>query len=215
MANEVYNDMSLQNTIQEVKKRIDAIPRDDMKNILKFQFQTGTRLAEVLGKYAINKEDMTLTNYKGNNLVLFTIKTAKKKGKPRIVALPLNDPWTQDIVKVFQKCEKGRVFVKSDRSVETHATEYFKGLTYPIEDYGLKPTTKVPNPKIPFVEEHDRQGVTHFLRHLRSTQLTVENGFTENDRAIFFGWFIKGMGKRYMYEFWLQWSSYIDKLLKC
>ena len=199
--------MSLQKTIAEVKKRIDAISRSDMRNILKFQFQTGTRLSEVIGKYAITKDDLTLMNYKGNDLALFTIKTAKKNGRPRIVALPLSDTWTKDLVAVFASRGEGRIFIKSDRSVEMHATEYFKGLTYLIEEYGDKKTGT-------FVPEHERQGVTHFLRHLRSTQLTVENGFSENDRAIFFGWFIKGMGKRYMFELWLQWSSYINKLLK-
>lgn len=199
--------MSLQVTIAEVKRRIDAIPRSDMRNILKFQFQTGTRLSEVVGKYAITKQDLTQTNYRGYDLALFTVHTAKKNGRPRIVALPLSDSWTKDLVTTFEDKREGKVFFKSDRSVETHASEYFKGLTYMIEDYGNKKNDT-------FVAEHERQGVTHFLRHLRSTQLTVENGFSETDRAIFFGWFIKGMGKRYMFELWLQWSSYVDKLLR-
>jgi hypothetical protein len=206
----------IQNVIAEIKIRIENIARPDFRCLFKFQFLTGTRISEVIGQrnskqYAIAKEDMILEKYDGEDIALFQVHTAKNKGRIRVVALPLLDPWVRDIVALFQTSSPGQIFKVSYPTVNNYAREYFKGLTYLVEAYSLKKDLDLDAPSI-HVEEHLRNDVTHFLRHIRSTQLLLK-GFDDTDRCIFFGWKPRGMQKRYAFELWLQWSRYVDKII--
>lgn len=189
-------------SIEQVNQRIESIKEKKIRNIAKFQLLTACRISEAVGKYAIKKDDMAFTEYKGSKLVLFKLKTAKRDGVERIIALPLQSKWIPELVEYFQKTKRKIVFDYSPRSVERHFSEAFKGLTYSIERYS--PQKKVN------VARHENQISTHGLRHLRLSELINHYGFDDIDLSIYAGWKMKGMASRYVTG---QWGRYVDKLL--
>ncbi len=198
--------MSL-NINRVVRERIEAIPKTVVRNAFKFQYLTATRISEVCGKYAVTGKDLEVKEFEGHQLALFTIKTAKKKGEPRFVALPLEgiyESWTDTLVNYF-KDKQGKIFNLSVRNLQFHAESIFKNLPYTIEKYG--------NKKIGVIEKHEKQGLTHFLRHVRATNLVMDYGFDSTDIGIFCGWEIglPAMAKRYIT---MEWRRYFPKLLK-
>ena len=187
----------------QVQERIESIHEIKARNIAKFQLLTACRISEAVGKYAVKKDDMTFTDYKGVHLVLFNLKTAKRDGIERVIALPLESKWIPELVECFQKTKsKRKVFDYSPRSVERHFTEAFKGLKYSIEKYS--PSKEVS------VARHENNVSTHALRHLRLSELINHYGFDDIDLSIYAGWKLKGMASRYVTG---QWGRYIDKLL--
>lgn len=199
--------MSL-NINRVVRKRIEAIPKTVVRNAFKFQYLTATRISEVCGQYAFTGKDLEIKEFEGHQLALFTIKTAKKKGEPRFVALPLEEefePWTKDLVEYFLSRPVNKIFNLSVRNLQFHAESIFKNLSYTIEKYG--------NKKIGTIEKHERQGLTHFLRHVRATNLVMDYGLDSTDIGIFCGWEIglPTMAKRYIT---MEWRRYFLKLCK-
>jgi integrase len=189
-------------SIQDIREKIELMPNTELKIIAKFQLQTACRLSEAVGKYAIRKEDLSFANYKGHDLALFTLRTAKRNGVPRIVALPYSQVWVNELVDHF-KNSKRRVFGYGDSSVRHLLSEQFAELKYFIERYSPE--------KGKVIQAHDRNVCTHALRHLRLSELVNAYGFDEIDLATFAGWKMKGMASRYVTS---AWGRYIDKLLK-
>jgi hypothetical protein len=137
-------------------------------------------------------KDLEIKEYEGHSLALFTIKTAKKKGEQRYVALPIEEqyePWTRNLLTFFESRKKmeNKVFNLSVRNLQLHAKKIF--------------------------EKHERQGLTHFLRHVRATNLVMDYGFDSTDIGIYCGWEIglPAMAKRYIT---MEWRRYFSKLLK-
>lgn len=188
-------------SIQLVRDRIDSLDNQKLKPIAKFQLETACRLSEAVGKYAIQKKDLSFTNYKGHELALFTLRTAKREGVKRIVALPLSDSQVKELVDYFQS-RKRTLFEYGPSSVRHLIAEEFKDLKYFIERYTPKKGT--------VIAAHERAMVTHALRHLRLSELVNVYGFDEIDLATFAGWKMRGMASRYAT---LAWGRYIDKLL--
>ena len=174
--------MSIQSTVADVAKRISEIPRSDIREPLMFQLLTGARLIEVIGpKYTVTKQDLSFTNYKGIELCLITLKTAKHNGRKRLIALPTKNPWVKYLVQVFEDFQgESKVFNVSHGTIQNHCHQYFEGLTYLIEKYSM--------PNDWPVDEHNRIFVTHALRHLRYTLLYTVYGFTPNELSIYLGW---------------------------
>ena len=191
-------------SIEQVSDRIESIPNKQIQYVAKFQLITACRISEAVGKYAVTKNDLQYTEYKGQTLALFTLKTAKREGVERIVALPVKSKWVYDIAGLFHSSKK-KVFRYSIRSIQTYFHEAFGDLTYQIERYstGKKVSKKV-------VGRHMKPVSTHALRHLRLSELTNRYGFNDFDLAIFAGWKLKGMAGRYVTG---QWGRYVDKLL--
>ena len=192
---------------EEIRQRIDGIDKAVVRNALKFEYVTATRSSEVVGKYAVKGNDYQIQSYEGNDLVLFSVRSAKNKGYPRYIALPLNsnyEPWTRELVKVFDSRRNKKIFPISDRTLRAYGKEAFKGISYPVETYHNFRTRKV-------IESHERGISTHGLRHFRVTELMMVYGFDIIDVSIFAGWKLHGMAQRYVM---LQWSRYFTKLLK-
>jgi len=188
--------------IAEVRQRIEKIKNNQLKILAKFQLQTACRVSEAVGKYALKPSDMTLAQYKGYELALWTLHTAKREGLERIVALPMSQVWVKELVDYFQSRSK-RVFGYGISSASHLLAEEFRGLTYRIEKYFPKKTVAV--------SMHERRMNTHALRHLRLSELVNVYGFDEIDLATFAGWKMKGMASRYVTS---AWGRYIEKLLK-
>jgi len=189
-------------SIFDVRQRIDALPNRKLRIIAQFQLETAARLSEVVGKYAIRKPDLTLTTYKGHDLALFTLKTAKRQGIHRIVALPRSNPRVQNLVAYFQS-RKSHLFRYGPSSVRHLLADALNDFSYFIERYTPK--------KGVVVGSHERSVCTHALRHLRLSELVNVYGFDAIDLATFAGWKMKGMAGRYVTS---AWGRYIDKLLK-
>ena len=152
-------------------------------------------------------------------VAVFTLKTAKRKGRERSVALPMNEvyePWTREIYEYFKKQGKGHVFPFTRQHLGKKAKGPFIGLQYQILDYtlieekdGLKVKTTI--------DPHFRDFALHALRHLRVAELFGHYGFNPLDAMYYAGWTFKGMigggsiMERYAH---LDWRQYFPKLLK-
>ena len=120
-------------TDAQVRERIMAIGRDwevgDIKEIPKshdseqyrinfmFQLMSAGRISEVCGQYAPKGTDARIVDLPINGdfheAVLFVVKTAKRKGKLRVAALPLEpkyEPWAQEILDIL-RAGKGKAWV--------------------------------------------------------------------------------------------------------
>lgn len=196
-------------SIQIVRERIEAIKNEKLKNVAKFQLLTACRLSEAVGKYAVHSTDLTQTNYKGNNLALWTLKTAKREGILRIIALPCNQQWVQEMIDLFQSRQK-QVFDYGPSSVAHLLADELGNLEYFIEKYHIYEKNHLPGEKGIVIRGHQRNICTHALRHLRLSELVNFYGFDDIDLAIFAGWKFKGMTGRYATG---AWGRYIDKLI--
>jgi hypothetical protein len=197
---------------KELRGIIEGVSRRKIRNALKFQYLTASRISEVCGKWAITGRSFETTIWKGeeNPVLLFKIKSKTMKEIPRSVALPLDpkyEPWTNDLlIYCLNRQTEDRnkdIFNVSPRTIQRYAQKHFKGLSYYIEKYGDVPG-------------HYRNILTHGLRHIRATELLNRYGFDGIDITIFCGWSITRevgmpkMAKRYVYG---QWARYFPKLL--
>lgn len=195
--------------VKEIRERIQNISRTWIRLGLQYQYLTASRVSEVCGKWAIKGKDFWTTTYEDNEVIIFNVRSAKKDGLQRSVALPLTkefEPWIYEIKEYFEyKKSKKKVFNYTPRTLQNYGSEAFDGLEYDIAKYkGVK--------------RHKRKMNTHALRHIRATELMMIYGFDGIDISIFCGWEMKrfapampDMAKRYIYG---QWARYFPKLLK-
>ncbi len=151
-------------TDAEVRERIMAIGRDwevgDIKEIPKghdsekyrlnfmFQLLAAGRISEVCGQYAPKGIDARVVDLDVNGsthpAVLFVVKTAKRKGKLRVAALPLDpkyEPWAQEILEYFEAAGDDYPFMfhpnpsHSKRYAQWVAVKTFGGLEWPMKEY--------------------------------------------------------------------------------
>jgi len=188
--------------IVQARERIEAIKNSQLRILAKFQLQTACRVSEAVGKWALKPNDMNLTEYKGNEIAIWTLHTAKREGIERMIALPLSQVWVKELVDYFQTRKKTSFSYGISSAGHLLAKE-FEGLTYNIEKYFPKKQLAIPR--------HERAMNTHSLRHLRLSELVNFYGFDEIDLATFAGWKMKGMANRYVTT---AWGRYIDKFLK-
>lgn len=189
-------------SLQEVRERIENMSNSKLRIIAKFQLTTACRVSEAVGKYAVRPSDMMLTKYKGFDLALWKLRTAKRDGVERIVALPVSHVWVKELVDYFQS-RKNVAFDYGVSSVSHLLPKELGNMKYLIEKYTPKKGLTIP--------PHERNMNSHALRHLRLSELVNVYGFDEIDLATFAGWKMKGMAGRYVTT---AWGRYIDKLLK-
>jgi hypothetical protein len=111
--------------------------------LFKYQYQTLGRISEVAGKYMPTWEDHRIIEVSGEKFALFIVKTAKRKGRLRPCARPLNkkyDPWTKEVVDYISS--RGEYPFMLHENVETSKTyameaarQMFEGLYWPMIDY--------------------------------------------------------------------------------
>jgi len=197
----------------QIRQRIDAVQNVRAKRALQLQFLSASRVSEIVGAKGVKGQDCQLNTYENHPLVVFSIKTAKRQGKVRAVALPLEtefDPWTRPVVEYCQAKDDPSqlIFDLTPRMMQKYAVQAFQGLSYHIEGYEEEGKSVGP---------HWKNISTHGLRHIRATELMMYYGFDGIDLAIMCGWSLKsqvgmpGVASRYLY---LQWSRYFPKLLK-
>lgn len=197
--------------VREIRQRIESTRTQPHRMALMFQYVTGARASEVCGSYGIAGSDYEGSSYDDEACIIFKVKTAKRKGRIRFLAIPLNpeyEPWGSLLASYFlEHRERSQVFPFTTRTLQTYAVRQFANLRYPIEEYLTE------DGRVPF---HLKNLVTHGLRHIRATELLTKYGFDQIDLTIFMGWkfsrtMLPGVADRYLY---MQWSRYFPKLLK-
>ena len=90
-----------QPTDLEIRQRVDEIQDKQLRNLFRYQYQVLGRISEVAGKYMPRRDEHLITEYEGEEFVLFIVKTAKRKGRLRPCPRPLStkyDPWTKEVL---------------------------------------------------------------------------------------------------------------------
>jgi len=210
-------------TVEEVRSRIEKIASDPIRLCLKFTLLAAARVSEAVGNASPSDNqargptgrDVSIVQYKDQEeAALFTVRTSKRDGLERIIALPINktyEPWTTQLLGYFEKFGEDLVFPFTRQRVWRYSRDVFDGLLYPIEEYVL--TNRGVKIK---VNRHSKPFGTHALRHERITELMKYYGFSELDTCRYAGWkmgggFRGGQLHRYAH---LNWQEYFPKLLK-
>jgi hypothetical protein len=213
-----------------VRSRIESVNQESIRFCLMACYLYAGRISEVVGfKYASDikteargsrgsdaVKDVYMAGMKRIPCVVFTVRTAKREGKERKIALPLNpayEPWTKPLYEYFKSKGDSLVFPFPRQQVWACSKTAFEGLTYPIETYTWKHGDVFTK-----VDEHIRPFRLHALRHLRATELREHYQFDGFDLASYCGWRlgtivpqISRTMERYLS---LGWASYFPKLLK-
>jgi hypothetical protein len=211
--------------VSEVRKRIETVDSEVVRVCLKAMFLLGAaRVCEVCGlaygsekAYGSRSEDLRLDDFADQDVAIFTMRTAKRGGRERLIGLPVAEkyePWTRELCGYFQKAS-GFVFPFHRQWIWRRVTdlEIFTGLSYPIETYVIYADGEVAKK----VDKHQRNFKLHALRHLRTTELVEYYGFDAFNLATYGGWTIKsmvGFGGSFDRYLGLSWQSYFPKLLK-
>ena len=220
--------------VDSIRKRIEMAPKKEAKFCLMAAYLFCARVSEIIGitnRYDETNnqtiargptgKDVKIVTFKLGDIkteaAIFTIRTAKRDGKIRKIALPLEkvyEPWTEDLYNYYLESQEGKVFPFTRQKAWEYAKVTFKGLQYPIEKYNqYEPEYTKPKP----VKAHLKPFRTHALRHLRATELIETFGFTGFDLSVYGGWTLRsmvGVGSSMSRYAHLDWRRYFPKLLK-
>lgn len=220
--------------VETVRNRIETATKKEAKFCLMAAYLFCARASEIIGatnRYDIKHkqtlargptgQDAKLETFELGDIktqvAIFTIRTAKRDGKIRKIALPLEkkfEPWTEQLYNYYLEHGNDKVFPFTRQKAWEYAQETFSGLSYPIEKYKLYYQDN-PNPKP--VKAHLKPFRTHALRHLRATELIENFGFTGFDLSVYGGWSLRsmvGVGSAMSRYAHLDWRRYFPKLLK-
>lgn len=213
-------------SVHEIRQRIETIPDEATKQCLRACYLYAARITEVIGKVTEGdkttkprvargptNKDARLDSYADHPAALFNVYTAKREGKKRIIALPLEtEAWAKPLLDYYQQTE-GLVFPFTRQQAWLQSREAFKDLSYPIESYTIWRNKEL----VKSVKQHPKPFRLHALRHLRITELIEVYGFNAFEVATFAGWTMRtslGIGGQFDRYAHLDWQSYFPKLLK-
>jgi len=220
--------------VKTVRERIEKASKREAKFCLMAAYLFCARVSEIVGatnQYDLSNKQTIARGPTGRDVkietfelgdiktdaAVFTIRTAKRDGKIRKIALPLEkcyEPWTEPLYNYYLEHGAEKVFPFTRQKAWDYAQETFKGLSYPIEKYNLyDPGSPKPKP----IKAHMKPFRTHALRHLRATELIETFGFTGFDLSVYGGWTLRsmvGVGSAMSRYAHLDWRRYFPKLLK-
>ena len=137
-----------QPTDAEVRARIMTIKDEKYRHAFMFQLICCARISEVSGKYAPRGTDVIETEFEVNGemvpAVMFVVKTAKRKGRLRPCAVPLNpnyEPWAQPLLDYFKKTGDDYPFMFNEkpahsvRYAQWKAQQTFAEMMWPMIEY--------------------------------------------------------------------------------
>ena len=127
----------------EIRQLIEDVKDTKYRMLFKYQYLTLGRISEVAGKYMPHRDDHTFIEVDGEEFVMFIVKTAKRKGRMRPCARPLNkkyDPWAKDVLDYIESGDEYPFRLhKNDATSKTYAMnsakDMFKGQWWPMIDY--------------------------------------------------------------------------------
>ena len=136
---------------------IPQIPKDhdneQYRMAFMYQLLTAGRISEVCGKYAPKGNEVYEVEFDEVPAAMFVVKTAKREGKLRVAALPLDpkyEPWTKTLLEYFHDAGDAYPFMFADnfqhsiRYAQWVAAKTFEGLEWPMKQYAkaeLRPIT--------------------------------------------------------------------------
>ena len=220
--------------VETVRNRIESATKEEAKFCLMAAYLFCARASEIIGatnRYDIAHNQTVARGPTGQDVkreifelgdikieaAIFTVRTAKRDGKIRKIALPLEktfEPWTEPLYNYYLEHRNDKVFPFTRQKAWEYAHETFSGLSYPIERYNKY---DLENPKPKPVRAHNKPFRTHALRHLRATELIETFGFTGFDLSVYGGWTLRsmvGVGSAMSRYAHLDWRKYFPKLLK-
>lgn len=178
----------------EIRARIEAVPDEKYRMAFKYMYLIAGRISEVCGRYAPRGDEAIVTDFGGEMAVLFIVKTAKRKGRLRGVAVPLRvdyEPWADEVRQYFAYHRNGYPFKFADkwstsvRYMQWEAEKAFEGLEWPMVGYtAQKGDTKI---KIP---SRWKNMTSHVLRKRRTITLMLDYDFDHIDLSLYGGWTI-------------------------
>lgn len=210
--------------VSEVRQRISHAKPDVIKYILMDLYLKAGRVSESVSvkaprdtttAYGPTGADAAIEEIDGHEAVILTVKTAKRQGKERLVALPTEtEPWAKPLYNYYKSFGDESVFPVTRQYVWLHAKPFFEGFKYPIESYKKKMGTG----EIQVVPGHSRTFALHALRHLRATELVRVFHFKAEDLAAYCGWRLTTVTKATsVMERYIDLGAYLEyfpKLLK-
>ena len=220
--------------VETVRKRIETVTKKEAKFCLMAAYLFCARASEIIGstnRYDIKNNQTIARGPTGSDVrletfelgdtktevAIFTVRTAKRDGKIRKIALPLEktfEPWTEQLYNYYLERGENKVFPFTRQKAWEYAQQAFIGLSYPIDKYNQY-IPEAPKPKP--VKAHLKPFRTHALRHLRATELIETFGFTGFDLSVYGGWTLRsmvGVGSAMSRYAHLDWRRYFPKLLK-
>ena len=212
-----------------IRQRIEKTREEETRFCFMAEYLFCARVSEVIGRCSpsdvtteargITGKDAYTTRFKFRNdlfdIVVFTVRTAKRNGKIRKIALPIEktfEPFTEKLFDYVKQFGSDFVFPFTRQKAWQRSTEIFKGLEYPIETYKIS----IKGTKQPPVLEHMKPFRTHALRHLRATELLEVYDFSGVELSLYGGWTLKstvGVGSSLSRYAHLHYRKYLPKLL--
>lgn len=215
--------------VEIVRHRIELTYEKEAKFCLMAEYLFCARISEVIGRKCPSDVTTTPRGLTGkdakqqvfqlgkekHDVAVFTVRTAKRQGTVRKIALPLEkeyEPFTEPLFNYARQFGKDHIFPFTRQRAFEYAREVFEGLTYPIENY--RPFKD--GQPLPVVKEHAKPFRTHALRHLRATELIEVYDFNGVELSIYGGWTLRsmlGVGSSLSRYTHLHWRKYFPKLL--
>jgi hypothetical protein len=150
---------------------------------------------------------MSVVPHELDEAAMFTVRTAKRGGMERAVAVPLHhDPLTKGVVDLWDKTgENPWQWNRGQALYQAH--KIFSGLGYIVEDQ-KKGDVKTP--------KHLKPCGNHAMRHFRTQELMLKYDFSDRDLMQFFGWTARNIGINPMIVRYaaLKWQNYYPKLVR-
>lgn len=127
----------------EIRARIEQVQDKQRRMLFKYQYEVLGRISEVAGKYMPHVDDHQIVDIEGEEFVMWIVKTAKRKGRLRPCARPLNtkyDPWAKEVYDYMQTYDdypfKLHEKISTSKTYAmTAARNMFDGLWWPMIDY--------------------------------------------------------------------------------
>jgi hypothetical protein len=215
--------------VETVRHRIELAQKLEAKFCFMAEYLFCARISEIIGRKCPSDTSTTPRGITGRDVkqavfkrgkkkydvAVFTVRTAKRGGKERKIALPLEkeyEPFAEQLFNYARQFGKDHVFPFTRQKAFEYSREIFEDLTYPIENYRpFKDGTP-----LPVVKEHIRLFRTHALCHLRATELIEVYDFDGIELSVYGGWTLRsmlGIGSSLSRYTHLRWRKYFPKLL--
>lgn len=140
------------------------------QNAFRYLLLGAARLIEITGDYAPIGNDAHRVEINGSPALLIVQKTARRKGKVRPIALPLDpkiEPWAEPLASFFEEHPTENPFIlpsapkSTRRYLQYKSDEVFKGLEWPVERYSK--TVYEPTDANKIIKERLQSGKTEYL----------------------------------------------------
>lgn len=215
---------------QTIRERIENAKDEEAKFCFMAEYLFCARISEIIGRKSPSDVTTTARGITGNDarqtvfkfqnkyhdIVVFTVRTAKRHGKEREIALPLEkgyEPFTEQLFNYVQQFGKNQhIFPFTRQKAWQYATEIFEKLTYPIDPY----TVTRNGVKQPPVLQHSKPFRTHALRHLRASELLDFYDFSGVELSLYGGWTLRStmnVGSAVSRYAHVKYKKYLPKLL--